>query len=38
MHMVVHLLVQQSSQSNSIKGELEEEHYVPLEGPPKVSL
>ena len=38
MHMMVHLLVQKSSQNNSIKGELEEAHYVALEGAPKILL
>ena len=38
MYMVVHLLVQKSSQNNSIKGELEETLYVTLEGVPKISL
>ena len=38
MDKVVHLLVQKSSQNNSIKGELEETLYVALEGAPKISL
>ena len=38
IHMVVHLLVQKSSQNNSIKGESEETLYVALEGAPKISL
>ena len=38
MYMVVHLLVQKSSQNNSIKGELEETLRVALEGVPKISL
>ena len=38
IHMVVHLLVQKSSQNNSIKGEFEETLYVALEGAPKISL
>ena len=38
MHMVVHLLAQKGSQSNSIKGELEEALYVAFEGVPKISL
>ena len=38
MDKVVHLLVQKSSQNNSIKGELEEALYVALEGAPKISL
>ena len=37
-HMVVHLLVQKSSQNNSIKGEFEDTLYVALEGAPKISL
>ena len=38
IHMVVHLLVQTSSQNNSIKGEFEETLHVALEGAPKISL
>ena len=38
MHMVVHLLAQKGSQSNSIKGELEEALYVSFEDVPKISL
>ena len=36
--MVVHLLVQKSSQNNSIKDELEEALFVVLEGAPKISF
>ena len=36
--MVGNLLVQKSSQNNSIKDELEEALYVALEGAPKISL
>ena len=36
--MVVHLLVQTSSQNNSIKGILEEALYVALEVASKISL
>ena len=38
MHIEVHLLVQKSSQNNSIKDELEEALYVAHEGAPKISL
>ena len=36
--IVGHLLAQKSSQNNSIKGELEEQRYVALEGASKISL
>ena len=38
MHMVMGLLVQKSSQNNSIKGGLAEALHVALEGAPKISL
>ena len=38
MHLVVHCLVQHSTQNDSIKGELEETLYVALEGAPKISF
>ena len=38
IYMVVRLLVQMSSQNNSIKGILEETLYVALEGAPKILL
>ena len=38
MHMVVQLLVQKSTQKDSIKGEFEEELYVALESAAKTSL
>ena len=36
MFMVVHCLVQKSTQNDSIKVELEETLYVALEGAPKI--
>ena len=38
IHMVVRLLVEKSSQNNSIKCILEEALYVAREGAPKISL
>ena len=38
MRMEMHLLVQKSTQNDSIKGEFEEALYVALEGASKISL
>ena len=38
LHVVMNMLVQKNTQSDSIKCEIEEAPYVALEGVPKISL
>ena len=38
MYVEMHLLVQKSTQNDSIKGELEEALHAGFEGAPKISL